>query len=173
MCFTETHLNSEPFNRIDAISDGWSDVHKPTAHGIAFCYNTENVKVILEYEVLSATEMLPLLIQVRNENILLIIVYRTGPIGNFINDLMDDLSYLPTKYRTFIVGDFNLDQMLEENVQLFQPLINQFNFIQRSRYSTHIHGGILDLVFDNSNCNDAVSWIPSPYSDHFILFVTI
>ena len=42
-----------------------------------------------------------------------------------------------------IVGDFNRDQRLCENVAKVDPLIQ--NFTQRSQYSTHIHGGLLDL----------------------------
>ena len=30
------------------------------------------------------------------------------------------------------------------------PLIQHFNLSQRSQYSTHIYGGLLDLVFDTS-----------------------
>ena len=83
-----------------------------------------------------------------------------------------DLNILPPGYRTLVIGDFNLDQMLIENVEMFNPLFQQFNFHQRSRYSTHIHGGILDLVFDD-NKSESVEWIPSPYSDHFVLLIQI
>ena len=56
-----------------------------------------------------------------------------------------------------IVGDFDLDQMLPEHVGKFDPQIQSFNLSQHSQYSTNIHGGILDLVFDTSNSN-AVSF---------------
>ena len=59
-----------------------------------------------------------------------------------------------------IVDDFNRDQMLPEHVAKVNPLIQNFNLSQCSQYSTHIHGGILDLVFD----------APSPFSDYFVLF---
>ena len=39
---------------------------------------------------------------------------------------------------------------------------------QRSQYSTHIRGEILDLVFDFSNSN-IVSDLPWPYTDHLVL----
>ena len=68
-----------------------------------------------------------------------------------------------------IVGYFNLVQMLLEHVAKVNPLIQNFNLSQRSQYSTHIHGGILDLVFDTSK-SSAVSFLPSPFSDHFVLF---
>ena len=71
-----------------------------------------------------------------------------------------------------IVGDFNLDQMLPEDVAKVDPLIQNFNLPQHSQYSTHKHGGILDLVFDTSNSN-IVSSLPSAYSDHFVLFFQI
>ena len=56
-----------------------------------------------------------------------------------------------------IVGDFSLDQMLPEHVAKVNPLIQNFNLSQHSQHSIHIHGGILDLVFDTSNSN-AVSF---------------
>ena len=82
--------------------------------------------------------------------------------------MINELSQLPTIYRTLIVGDFNLDQMLCENIEKINPLMTQFNLNKCSKYSTHVHGGILDLVFD-SKSSELVSWIPSPYSDHFVL----
>ena len=69
-----------------------------------------------------------------------------------------------------VLGDFNIDQMLSENVNAFQQFCDRYHFTQRSRYSTHIHGGILDLVFDQKK-SEPVQWMPSPYSDHFIIIV--
>ena len=68
-----------------------------------------------------------------------------------------------------IVDDFNLDQMLPEHFVKVNSPIQNFNLSQRSQYPIHIRGGILDLVFDTSNSN-AVSFLPSPFSDHFVLF---
>ena len=117
--------------------------------------------------------MLPVLIEIENEYVLLVLLYRKpGPIGTFIQDLIEQLSEFPTQHRTLIVGDFNLDQMLSENVQKVGPLVTQFKLYQRSDYTTHINGGILDLVFDNTNEN-IVRWLPSPYSDHFVLLINI
>ena len=64
-----------------------------------------------------------------------------------------------------IVGDFNRDQRLCENVAKVDPLIQ--NFTQRSQYSTHIHGRLLDLPCIGYFRSQAVSSLPSPYSDHF------
>ena len=71
-----------------------------------------------------------------------------------------------------MVGDFNLDQMLPENEEKVNPIITELNFHQRSHYSTHILGGILDLVFDNDK-TQSVEWMPSPYSDHFVLLIQV
>ena len=95
-----------------------------------------------------------------------------GHLGSFVGDFFSLINELPTQHRMLIVGDFNLDQMLLEHVAKVNPLIQNFNLSQRSQYSTHIHGGILDLVFDTSNSN-AVSFLLSPFSDHFVLFFQI
>ena len=55
--------------------------------------------------------------------------------------------------------------MLPENVAKVDPLIQK----EFSQYWTHIHGGLLDLVFDTLSFN-AVSSLPSPCSDYFVLF---
>ena len=74
------------------------------------------------------------------------------------------------KYRTLIIGDVNWDQILEERVRTFDTFFAHFNCHQRSHYSTHIHGGILDLVFDDMR-SEPVQWMPSPYSDHFVILI--
>ena len=112
--------------------------------------------------------------QYENEYIQVVLVYRKpGPIGNFIDELIEDLRSLSADYRTLIIGDFNLDQRLQCNVNAIEPLLTEFKMVQRSNFSTHIHGGILDLILDNGNCCDNVSWIPTPFSDHFILIFEI
>ena len=68
-----------------------------------------------------------------------------------------------------IVGDFNYDQMLLKSAATVDPLMKNFNLSQCLQYSTRIHGGLLYLVFDTSNSN-AVSSLPSPYSDPFVPF---
>ena len=121
-------------------------------------------------EIPNVLEVLPIVLEIEKETILLVIVYRMpGPLGSFIGDFISLINELPTQHRMSIVGDFNLDQMLLEHVAKVNPLIQNFNLSQRSQYSTHIHGGILDLVFDTSKSN-AVSFLPSPFIDHFVLF---
>ena len=76
------------------------------------------------------------------------------------------------QYNTIILGDFNLDQMHEPYVELFRDICMDFSLTQRSNYSTHIYGGILDLVFHNKK-QEPVEWMPSPYSDHFVLAIDV
>ena len=95
-----------------------------------------------------------------------------GPLDSFIDDFISLINELSTQHNMLIVDDFNVDQMLPERVAKVDPLIQNFNLSQRSQYSTHIQGGILDLVFDTSNSN-TVSSLPSPYSDHFVIFFQI
>ena len=173
LCFTETHCNNGHMKHLAELQEGWNDIHKQTLHGLAICYRESDVKIIEEIQTTNTLEILPVLVEIRNECILIVLVYRTpGPLGTFINDLIEQLRDLPTQHRVIILGDFNADQMLPANEETFVPLIEEFNLKQRSHYSTHIHGGILDLVFDDHN-SEPVSWIPSPYSDHFVLLIQI
>jgi len=106
-CFTETHLNAVDSRRfgINQYAQGWCDVHKNTDHGLSICYNSNKVKVIEEFQIESSLEMLPVLIEARGESMLLVLIYRTGPLGNFVSNLVEELQNLPRKYRTLVVGD--------------------------------------------------------------------
>ena len=173
LCFTETHVRDNNTNRIEYYEKEWLDLHKPTEHGLAICYNTRHVKVIKEFDVVSQLEMLPVLLEVDKEQVLLILVYRTGPVRNFVAEFAEELLLLPTNKRTIILGDFNMDQMLSNNVELLQPLVTQFHLHQRVKFSTHIHGGILDIVLDNSDSSEDADWLPCPYSDHFVVIINL
>ena len=144
--------------------------------GLAICYNTSKVQVREEFTPHTGMQMLPVLLDIEDEEVLLVLVYRHpngGRVENFIYQLTYELSHLPTdKYRTIVLGDFNIDQMLQENVLSFSNFCNQFHFTQRSKYSTFRDGGILDLVFDNQK-SGAVKWTPSPYSDSIFLIIDI
>ena len=175
LCFTETHTNNRSYTRIDKYLNGWKDIHNSIRHGLAICYKEEKVKIIQEMQIQTEMEVLTLLIDVNGECILLLLLYRApGPVGAFIDDLIalleNILEHILPIDRILLVGDFNLDMMLDENIHKTNPLLQRFNLHQRSQYSTHIQGGILDLVFD-TNISDSVSWIPSPYSDHFSLCI--
>ena len=57
----------------------------------------------------------------------------TGSLGTFIDDFILLINGLPTQ-RILTVGDFNLDQVLPENVAKVDHLIQNFNLSQRSQY---------------------------------------
>ena len=126
----------------------------------------------------SQMEFMSVLMSIQGEEVLIVLLYRP-PITNqrHIHSFIDDLTYQlgllhVDQHNTIILGDFNLDQMHDPYVDLFHGICTQFSLTQRSNYSTHIHGGVLDLVFHNKR-QRPVEWIPSPYSDHFVLIIDI
>ena len=179
MCFTETNVATSDFNRIKAYLPEWDDIHEPAGHGLAICYNTTKVAVLKQYSYFGVLEILPVLLQVDNEVIFLVLVYRQpGPIGDFVNNITQVVDQIlrenpiSGEFRTMILGDFNWDQLLPEHVASLTPFSSHFNLFQRSNYSTHIKGGILDLVFDDKR-DDDVQWMFSPFSDHFVLLIDL
>ena len=152
----------------------------PEGHGLAICYNTNKVKVLKQFDYVGVLEMLPVLLKVDNEMLFLVVVYRRpGPIGNFVSSITQEIGRLlqenpicGDEVRSIIIGDFNYDQLLDQHAVSLSSFSSHFNFHQRSKYSTHIKGGILDLVFDNKKTTD-VEWMFSPFSDHFILLVDL
>ena len=111
-------------------------------------------------DVLSVSEVLPFVLETEKETLLLVYCI-PGPLRTFIDEFLLLINEMSTQHRISIVGDFNLNQMLPENIAKVDPLIQNFNLSHWSQYSTHIHGALLDLVFDTSNSN-AVSSLPSP-----------
>ena len=177
MCFTETHTNDSRFQRIEKYHPDWRSIHHPSAqHGLAICYNTKKVVIEKEFPETSSIELLPLLMNIDGKIILIVLVYRPpgGQRDLFIYQLLQELSMLEETrhYRTILCGDFNLDQMIQDNVDAFHQLCECFKFVQRVKYSTHIHGGILDLVFDQEG-TEAVQWMPTAYSDHFTIIIDL
>ena len=174
-CFTETHTNNKDFKKFEEYHPGWKSIHHPTAeHGLAICYDTETVVIEKEFSTSGLLQVLPVAMKIEDELVLLVLVYRPpGARGTFVYELTQLLTMLDIhRYRTIVLGDFNLDQMLPENIEAFGGFCTQFNFNQRSTYSTHIRGGILDLVFDDKK-SESVQWMPSPYSDHFVILIDI
>ena len=166
-------IKGSPGKHIDEVLDDWKDIHKNTQHGLALCCKVCKVNIIKVIDILSTIEILPIVLEINKETFLLVMVYQApGPIGSFIDKFILLVNELPVQDRILIVVDFNLDQMLPENVANTASLIQSFDLCQCSQYSTHIHGGMLDLVFDSSNSN-IVSVLPSPYSDYFVLFFQI
>ena len=128
------------------------------------------VNIIDVIEIPSVLEVLPIVLEIEKETNLFVIAYpMPGPLDSFIDDFISLIHELPTQHRMLVVVDFNLDQMLPEHVAKVDPLIQNLKLSQRSQYSTHMHGGMLDLVFDTLNSN-TVSSLLSTYSDHFVVF---
>jgi exonuclease III len=176
-CFTETHTSNREVKKIEDYAPTWKSIHhQDSQHGLAICYNSEKVVVVKQFPTISDIQMLPVLIKMDDEYVLLVLVYQPPgrPRNVFPYQLLQQLSHLDevSTCRTIVLGDFNADQMLPENVAAYADLCQRLKFTQRSLYSTHIHGGILDLVFDTGKC-DPVHWMPSPYSDHFVLIIDL
>ena len=73
-------------------------------------------------------ELFPVGLEIEKETLLLVIVYHIpGPLVVLIDDFILLINELPTQHSILIFGDFNLDQMLPENVAKVDPLIQNFN----------------------------------------------
>ena len=182
-CFTETYTVNE-LDQIEHHHENWRSIHKHSPHGLAICYNINKVEIIernfeILYEI-HELEVLPIGIRLGNDTMLLVLVY--FPTGQLVNErrlllyrLQTQVERLPRDNydRIILLGDFNMDQKSPEHQGCFTDLCIAFNLIQRSNWSTHKYGGILDLVFDSNRAKNFVNWMPSPYSDHFVLIIDL
>ena len=92
--------------------------------------------------------------EIGDETVFLILVYREPDlVESIIQDLIGILVELPTEYRPFVFGDYNLDKLFYENIQMLNGLRQQFHCHQQSHFTKHIHGDILDPVFDSGRCD--------------------
>jgi len=172
LLFTETRTkNCFSINDISQYDENWKAIHHPSEHGLAICYNSTQVFDFKKLESWGQLQILPVLMTIKEERVLIVLLYRppSEPINVFPQTLMMELSRIrssvsETDYRTIVAGDFNIPT---KNVMLNEVLPPTM-FNQRSQYSTHIYGGHLDLVFDSIK-SEPVEWVPSPYSDHFVL----
>ena len=73
---------------------------------------------------------------------LILLYHLPNTIHSFLADLIQLIEKdMPTVNVTRILfGDFNLDQMLQENVNKMHPLTQRFQLHQHSQYSTHVRG---------------------------------
>ena len=132
-------------------------------------------KILEEIHVATTIETLTLVLDINGKHTLLILLYRPpGTIHSFVTDLIQLIENVLSTVnvtRILLIGDFNLGQVLQENVNKMHPLTQRFHLHQRSQYSTHVQGGMLDLVFD-SRKSESILWIPSPYSDILLFALT-
>ena len=95
----------------------------------------------------------------------------TSNIKHFIDQLKKQIiRFQRFFHRIIVLGDFNLDQNKQVNVNHLKPILHQ-NFTSRVKFATYCDGGILDLILDTQmSTNSSVKWLPSAYSDHFMIF---
>ena len=112
-----------------------------------------------------------LIMSAEEEQVLLVLIYQL-PVANqpeitcFIKELTAQFEELHIdEYYTVVLGDFDLDQIHNPYIDLFNNILTRFAFTQPSNYSTHI-------VFHGRK-QTPVEWLPSPYSDHFVLLIDI
>ena len=173
LCFTETKL---PNDTLPPISQGWENIFLPSPHGLAICYNSSSVTLKKRLLPISnAIECLICHFLYDAIEFICILVYRKpGPIRNFLHLISDELNNLPVDVRVLLIGDFNLDQLLPNNVQHIESFNNnRRQFFQRSIFTTHILGGILDLVLDTDSSSLPAKWLPSPFSDHYVIYFNV
>ena len=108
----------------------WKSIyHFSAEYGLAICYNTKKVLVVKEFSEISSIELFPLLMNMDGEIILIILIY--VPLGGqrdvFMYQLLQELSIIEeTRYHWIILcDDFNIDHMLQENVNAFQRLLQE------------------------------------------------
>ena len=98
LCFTETNSSNQFYGNINKFMPGWNGFYKLANHGLATCFDTEKVTIITEYQVTSVLELLPVLLEIADESVILVLVYRKpGPAGTFIQDLIGIHLELPTE----------------------------------------------------------------------------
>ena len=172
-CFTETR-DAQRVTIEELTSNTWSSILKNTAHGLGICIKNETVTVIKEMDTLGKIEMLATHVECAGIEAIISVVYRPASIPgrSFMEDLEVEIQAQPANVRKIIVGDFNLDQLLKANEDMVNRYAQQMSMVQKVAYSTHIYGGILDLVMD-SEPTGSVDWIPTPFSDHFILYYDV
>ena len=149
LSFTETDLNSRSLKNVIELKQGWSDIQKHSQHGLAISYYTEKAKVITQFETSNCIKLWPVLFKADNEYLLIVLLHCNGPLRTFTDNLQEELTLLPSQYRTVLLGVFDLNQLLEENINILKPILTEFNLCQRSTYATHVEGGkILSLTIE-------------------------
>ena len=82
------------------------------------------MKVIKEFRLPTAIELLSVLMEIGDESVFFIRVYRVpGSSNNFIEGLIENMKdFVTSDMKIVLVGDFNLDRMLEANVEKINQL---------------------------------------------------
>ena len=88
-----------------------------------------------------------------------------GPVGSFIGDSISLINELPAGCWLLVILI-----LIKCYLSMLPKLILWFKILTCLIVHNIQHGGILDLVFDTSNSN-TVSFLPSPFSDQFVLMI--
>ena len=112
--------------------------------------------------------------------VLAICLYRTGPVIELFFTELNDLLQAASLRSDYVIlcGDFNIhvEQPSSREVVKLLQVTESFSYCQIVSNPTHLHGGTIDLVFDNSNLIDLQSVTVHDYlniSDHFpVVFQT-
>ncbi|KAL5260505.1 hypothetical protein ACHWQZ_G010593 [Mnemiopsis leidyi] len=187
---SETWLRKGDTSKISEIKDlGYNTSHcsRPgRGGGVAILFKKNlrltkrNVKACKSFEHIECS------MKSGNDIVRLISIYRSpsaalSNITDFLSDFdryLEELLHLPGKI--IIAGDFNIHMENKENsdTEKFTSLIERYGLVQHVTCSTHVNGGILDLVLTRSNACDqlglsnvAVLQTPTT-SDHYLVSFT-
>ena len=176
LCFTETNVKRiNEISRISSFHTDWKDHHQVTEHGLAICYNKNNMILIQILTIdcnLEATACIFKNCQSQEEFIIFLIYRKNGTsILTFFTELYTQLStFASHNLRIILLGDFNLDPSKYTNNSPYSQIEKDFNLHMQSEFPTQIHGGMLDIIFDSDSQSCTLEWLPTPFSDHFIIF---
>ena len=146
LCFTETKVNGSRISNISEHQPGLENINHPTAPcGLAIYYNKSKVVIdavnIPDETFTSHIELMSVLMSIEGEQALLVLIYQP-PVANQ-REIRHFIEELTAQF------DFNLDQMHDLYADFLHNILTCFGFTQHSNCSTHIYGGISDLVFHN------------------------
>ena len=176
ICLTETHVTCIERD-IELLDSSWKEIHKISEHGLCIAYNHLKIKFEKTIQIRPSIEGLACIFRNDTEPFILFLLYRSpsGNLREFIQEFTYQLIDLQTlSMRIVIVGDFNANQNHTQKINFMQSVLTQFSFRLRVTFATHINGRILDLIMDSDLENDTqADYLPSPYSNHYLLFYEI
>ncbi len=128
-------------------------------------------------------ELTAAVIKSASAKILLLVMYRTGPLSSYFNQELDILlSEISTKFDCFVIsGDLNIhfddcykNKLIKQTLDTFQS----FGLRKLVSEPTHVGGGSLDQIFvyslnDNLVTTIAVDALNNIGSDHFPVYCDI
>ena len=83
--FTETNIDDITIKHIGVLDD-WKDIHNNVQHGLGLCYKVSKTNITEVIDILSITEILPIVLEIKKIYFLFVIVYFVpGPVSFFID----------------------------------------------------------------------------------------